>query len=50
MIVQEVVLITGGGNGIGRLMALKFAKLGSTIVIWDIDEKGANAGNDIIHS
>ena len=41
---QDIVLITGGGNGIGRLMALRFATLGSTVVLWDIDENGLKAG------
>ena len=28
---QEVVLVTGAGSGIGRLMALRFAELGATV-------------------
>jgi all-trans-retinol dehydrogenase (NAD+) len=32
--------LTGGGSGIGRLMALKLAELGATVVSWDINEKG----------
>ncbi|XP_067124953.1 epidermal retinol dehydrogenase 2-like [Centruroides vittatus] len=36
----EVVLITGGGSGIGRLLALRFSLLGCRIVIWDINDKG----------
>lgn len=36
----EIVLITGSGSGIGRLMALKFAKLGATLVLWDINQEG----------
>jgi NAD(P)-dependent dehydrogenase (short-subunit alcohol dehydrogenase family) len=34
----EVVLITGGGSGIGRLMALKLAALGARVVLWDINK------------
>jgi all-trans-retinol dehydrogenase (NAD+) len=34
----DVVLITGGAMGIGRLLALKFAALGATVVIWDLHE------------
>lgn len=35
------VLITGSGSGIGRLMALEFAKLGAEVVIWDVNKDGA---------
>ncbi|XGW22969.1 hypothetical protein V3C99_005311 [Haemonchus contortus] len=36
----QVVLITGSGNGLGRLIALNFATSGCRLVLWDIDEKG----------
>ncbi|NXT25571.1 RDHE2 dehydrogenase, partial [Syrrhaptes paradoxus] len=36
----EIVLITGSANGIGRQLALKFAPLGATLVLWDIDDEG----------
>lgn len=36
-IAGSTVLITGGGLGIGRLMALKMAALGARLVIWDIN-------------
>jgi len=38
----QLVLITGGGSGIGRKMALSFAKIGAKVVIWDINEDGIN--------
>lgn len=36
----EVVLITGAGSGLGRLMAQRFAQLGSRLVLWDINQAG----------
>ncbi|XP_047480317.1 short-chain dehydrogenase/reductase family 16C member 6-like [Penaeus chinensis] len=36
----DIVLVTGGGSGIGRLMCLSFAKKGARIVTWDVDEAG----------
>ncbi|XP_023223198.1 short-chain dehydrogenase/reductase family 16C member 6-like [Centruroides sculpturatus] len=36
----EIVLITGGGSGIGRLLALRFAGVGCRVVIWDVNEEG----------
>lgn len=37
---NDIVLITGGASGLGRLMAIRFAKLGSTVVIWDMNLAG----------
>jgi len=39
-IAGETVLITGGGSGIGRLMAIKLSKLGAIIVTWDVNTAG----------
>ena len=36
----ELVLITGGGSGLGRELAIRFAKLGANIVVWDINKLG----------
>ncbi|XP_071950676.1 estradiol 17-beta-dehydrogenase 11-like [Antedon mediterranea] len=36
----ETVLITGAGQGMGRLYALHFAKLGAKVVLWDINKEG----------
>lgn len=36
----EVVLITGAGSGIGRLMAQEFAVLDTIVVLWDINQEG----------
>lgn len=39
-VIGEIVLVTGAGGGIGRLLAGKFAKLGARVVAWDINQKG----------
>jgi len=37
---DDIVLITGGGSGIGRLMSLDLARRGATIVTWDVNTTG----------
>ncbi|KAH9010575.1 hypothetical protein EDB85DRAFT_2161127 [Lactarius pseudohatsudake] len=39
----KVVVLTGGANGIGKEVALAFAKHGSKVVIGDMDASGAEA-------
>ncbi|XP_064480550.1 short-chain dehydrogenase/reductase family 16C member 6-like isoform X1 [Ornithodoros turicata] len=39
-IVGETVLVTGAGSGLGRLLAVRFAKRGARLVLWDIDRSG----------
>lgn len=36
----DVVLVTGGGGGVGRQLALKLARQGAKVVIWDISKEG----------
>uniref|UniRef100_A0A8C5YPL5 Short-chain dehydrogenase/reductase family 16C member 6-like n=1 Tax=Marmota marmota marmota TaxID=9994 RepID=A0A8C5YPL5_MARMA len=35
----EIVLITGAGSGLGRLLALHFARTGAILVLWDINQE-----------
>ena len=37
---NQNILITGGGSGIGQLMAIKFSQLGGNVIIWDISTDG----------
>ncbi|CAF1311878.1 unnamed protein product [Adineta ricciae] len=37
---DNIVLITGSGNGLGREIALAFAKAGASLALWDIDDAG----------
>ncbi|XP_035695690.1 uncharacterized oxidoreductase TM_0325-like [Branchiostoma floridae] len=38
---KPVALVTGGGSGIGRATAVRFAELGYSCVVADIDEQSA---------
>lgn len=37
---DEVAMITGAGNGIGRATAVRFAREGARVVLTDLDEAG----------
>ncbi|KAE8746212.1 hypothetical protein FOCC_FOCC007084 [Frankliniella occidentalis] len=36
----QVVLVTGAAGGLGRHLAARFARLGATVVVWDINQEG----------
>ncbi|KAH8343364.1 hypothetical protein KR059_008987, partial [Drosophila kikkawai] len=38
----KVVLITGTGHGMGKHMAQQYAKLGATVICWDVNEQTNN--------
>ncbi|CAF1011669.1 unnamed protein product [Adineta steineri] len=37
---DQIVLITGSANGLGREIALTFARAGASLALWDIDDIG----------
>lgn len=45
---KEIILITGGGFGLGRLLALRFARLGANIVIWDLNQENMEETANLI--
>ena len=45
----KVALVTGAASGIGRASALRFAALGATVVVVDIDGAGAKETVRLVH-
>ncbi|XP_035783341.1 short-chain dehydrogenase/reductase family 16C member 6-like [Anopheles albimanus] len=46
----EIALVTGGGGGLGRLLALRLIKLGAKVVLWDINQEGLDESVKLIQS
>ncbi|MFN7056496.1 SDR family oxidoreductase [Hyphomonas sp.] len=45
---DRVVVVTGGGNGLGKCYAMEFAKRGAKVVVNDLGGTGTGAGADQI--
>jgi NAD(P)-dependent dehydrogenase (short-subunit alcohol dehydrogenase family) len=48
MLKDKVAIVTGGGSGIGRAVAISYAKEGANVVVSDIDDQGGKATVDMI--
>jgi len=48
MLDKKVAIVTGGGSGIGRAVAIIYAHEGAKVVVADIDEKGGNESVQLI--
>ncbi|CAH8557508.1 unnamed protein product [Schistosoma bovis] len=46
---SDIILVTGAGNGIGRLMCLEFAKFCPNIIAVDKNEKGLLETSKLVH-
>mgnify|MGYP002378325522 CR=1 FL=1 len=46
---DNIVLITGSANGLGREIALAFARSGASLALWDIDDVGKKERNHRIN-
>lgn len=46
----EIALVTGGGGGLGRLLALRLCKLGTYVVIWDINQSGIDETVELLRA
>lgn len=46
----EVALVTGGGGGLGRLIALRLAKLDAIVVIWDVNKAGVEETVNLVQA
>jgi len=46
----QIVLITGGGGGVGRHLALNFARLGAKVVIWDVNSEAIRGTEEALQA
>uniref|UniRef100_A0A8D2IPX6 Uncharacterized protein n=2 Tax=Varanus komodoensis TaxID=61221 RepID=A0A8D2IPX6_VARKO len=46
----QIVLVTGSAKGIGREIALSFARLGAILVLWDINEDDNKETSELVES
>jgi len=46
----KISIVTGGSSGIGRAISLKLSSLGSTVLVFDVNEKGGQETVEMIRS
>ncbi|XP_058986281.1 estradiol 17-beta-dehydrogenase 11-like [Musca domestica] len=37
---NDIALVTGGGSGLGRLLSMRLGKMGTKVIVWDINKQG----------
>jgi phosphoglycerate dehydrogenase-like enzyme len=42
---NELCVVTGGGGGLGRLLAMRLSRLGVKVILWDIAQEGEKNEN-----
>lgn len=47
---NELCVLTGGGGGLGRLLAMRLARCGVKVILWDISQDGLDETIKIVES